>query len=664
MADKKKQKRCYIYTRVSTQMQVDGYSLDAQRDRLLKEAAHREMAVAAEFSDEGKSGKNTTGRPQFTEMLGRIQNGNPDKIDYVLVFKLSRFGRNTADVLNNLQVMEDYGVNLLAVEDGIDSAGAAGKLMIAVLAAVAEIERENIRAQTMAGRLQKAREGRWNGGYAPYGYKLEDGELFINEDEAPAIRKIFELYTQTGHGCGSIAKWLNEAGYKKISRQQGVTERFTGKLVRNIIDNPVYYGKIAYGRVRSEKVEGKRNEYHRIQQEDYDIYDGIHEPIVSEAVWAQAYLKRQQRGVRHEKTYSLEHEHLLSSILKCPVCGAGMYGSVNRKHRKDGTYRDTFYYLCKHRKLIDGHVCTYRPHPPQARIDAEVEALVIDALQSPAFIKAAQDRLDRTIDADEIKARVAEMEKARAQLAGAKDKLARQMDLLDIADKHYDAKYADMQARLDNFYDQIAETDANIRKERNSLTKLFQGQASMENAVNMLRLVQDEFSSMPDTIKKAVFTSILDSVEIFEKPQPDGRQVKCVRFKFPVTVDGETDTDWWYPGDGGEDGGPGGGSGGPDADENGSYKGPSVFSTTGFSPSPYPCSMSMALIWLGEVAEMLITSPPSPSMRGRYSDSGSMTMISSSVESARLTISRLAVKDLPEPDTPRTKPLPLSSSFR
>lgn len=432
--------------------------------------------------------------------------------------------------------------------------------MIAVLAAVAEIERENIRAQTMAGRLQKAREGRWNGGYAPYGYKLENGELFINEDEAPVVRKIFELYTQTDHGCGSIAKWLNDSGYQKVVRHRGVVGRFSEKLVKNIIDNPVYYGKIAYGRVRSEKVEGKRNEYRRIQQDEYDIYDGIHEPLVSEAVWMQACLKRQQRGVRHEKTYSLGHEHLLSSILKCPVCGAGMYGSVNRKCRKDGTYRDTFYYLCKHRKNIDGHVCTYRPHPPQARIDAEVEALVVDALQSPEFIEAMQNRLNQTIDADEIKARIAEMEKARAQLTGAKDKLARQMDLLDIADKHYDAKYADMQARLDAFYDQIAETDANIRRERNSLTKLFQGKASMENAIQMLRLVQDELGSMPDSLKKSVYVNILDSVEIFEKPQPDGRQVKCVRFKFPVTVDGETDTDWWYPGDG-EDDGPCGGSG-------------------------------------------------------------------------------------------------------
>ena len=206
MPASKKKPQCYIYTRVSTQMQVDGYSLDAQRDRLIREAKHREMAVAAEFSDEGKSGKNTTGRPQFTEMMNRIQNGNPDGVSYVLVFKLSRFGRNTADVLNNLQLMEDYGVNLLSVDDGIDSAGAAGKLMIAVLAAVAEIERENIQAQTMAGRIQKAREGAWNGGPAPYGYKIENGALAVEESEAELVRMIFDKFANTDLGYSGVAK--------------------------------------------------------------------------------------------------------------------------------------------------------------------------------------------------------------------------------------------------------------------------------------------------------------------------------------------------------------------------------------------------------------------------------------------------------------------------
>ena len=70
--------------------------------------------------------------------------------------------------------------------------------MISVLSAVAEIERENIRTQTMAGREQKAREGKWNGGFAPYGYKLDNGELVIAEDEAEVIRVKMCIRDRTG----------------------------------------------------------------------------------------------------------------------------------------------------------------------------------------------------------------------------------------------------------------------------------------------------------------------------------------------------------------------------------------------------------------------------------------------------------------------------------
>lgn len=140
MSSPKKETNCYIYTRIATQLQADGYSLDAQRDRLLREAENRGMAVAAEFSDAGSSGKDTAGRSQFTEILDRIQNGNPDGVSCVLVTKLSRFGRNTADVLNDLQTMQDHGVSLLAVNDGIDTASAEGKMMIAISAVLSAVE--------------------------------------------------------------------------------------------------------------------------------------------------------------------------------------------------------------------------------------------------------------------------------------------------------------------------------------------------------------------------------------------------------------------------------------------------------------------------------------------------------------------------------------------
>ena len=111
----KKKEKCYLYIRVSTAMQVDGYSLDAQKDRLVKFAEFQGMEIVREYCDAGKSGKSITGRPEFQQMLQDVADGR-DGVSYILVFKLSRFGRNAADVLNSLQYIQDYGVNLICVE--------------------------------------------------------------------------------------------------------------------------------------------------------------------------------------------------------------------------------------------------------------------------------------------------------------------------------------------------------------------------------------------------------------------------------------------------------------------------------------------------------------------------------------------------------------------
>ena len=272
--------KVYIYTRVSTTMQIDGYSLDAQKARMKAYADFNDYQIVGEYEDAGKSGKSIEGRASFCRMMEDIKSGK-DGVSYVLVFKLSRFGRNAADVLSTLQVMQDFGVNLICVEDGIDSSKDAGKLMISVLSAVAEIERENIRVQTMEGRIQKAREGRWNGGFAPYGYRLVDGELQINEDEAPAIQTIFEQYVNTDTGANGLSKYLEAHGFQKLVRQNGTSPLFSATLIRSILRNPVYCGKIAFGRRKLEKVHGTRNEYRQVPQDNYLLVDGLHEGIVS-----------------------------------------------------------------------------------------------------------------------------------------------------------------------------------------------------------------------------------------------------------------------------------------------------------------------------------------------------------------------------------------------
>ena len=396
-----KTKRCYLYTRVSTKIQVDGYSLDAQREAARRYANAFDMQIIKEYSDEGKSGKNTAGRPAFTEMLDDIAS-KKDNVDFVLVFKLSRFGRNAADSLNSLQLMQDYGVNLICIEDGIDSSKEAGKLLISILSAVAEQERENIKVQTMAGREQKAREGKWNGGFAPYGYQLVDGKLEIAEDEAEVIKIIFDKFVHTTWGAGNISKYLND-NYKKKVRQNGSLNSFSAPFVIKVIDNPIYMGKLAYGRRRTEKIDGTRNEFKVKKQDEFPMYEGIHEAIVSEELWNLAQEKRKTTAIAPIKKHSLDHEHLLSGIVKCPRCGKGMYGNVNRKKKKDGTlYKDHFYYACKHRAHLDGHPCDYRKQWNQTEINGAVEEVILKLVHNDKFAEALKQKINTKLDLTEI----------------------------------------------------------------------------------------------------------------------------------------------------------------------------------------------------------------------------------------------------------------------
>ena len=121
-------KRCVLYPRVSTEMQVDGYSLEGQKNMLTRFADREEMIIVDTYEDAGKSGKSIEGRPAFQKMLRDIEDGLD--IDYILVYKLSRFGRNAADILNSLELVQSYGVNLICIEEGIDSSQTSGKLEI------------------------------------------------------------------------------------------------------------------------------------------------------------------------------------------------------------------------------------------------------------------------------------------------------------------------------------------------------------------------------------------------------------------------------------------------------------------------------------------------------------------------------------------------------
>lgn len=535
-----KTKKVYLYTRVSTSMQTEGYSLDAQNERLKKYAQGNDMVVAGEYSDQGKSGKSIEGRTDFQRMLNDISN-KKDGVSFVLVFKLSRFGRNAADTLNSLQFMQDYGVNLISVEDGIDSSKDAGKLMISVLSAVAEIERENILVQTMEGRKQKAREGRWNGGFAPYGYKLdkENSVLIVNEEEAEAIRIIFDKFVHTNLGYNGVVKYLNNNGIKKKARQNGYLTQFTVSTVKAILDNPVYCGKIAYGRRKNTKVEGTRNEYRVIVQKDFDVFDGKHEAIISEDLWKDAQAKRKATAKRLEKKHDLEHEHVLSGILKCPVCGAGMYGNVKRMKREDGTYYKSYFsYACKHRLNKDGHKCDYHKQWSEEKVDGAVAEIIKNLVNNPKFSDVIKTKINTKVDTSEAENELANVKKQLKQYIGTKDKIISQLDSLDVLDKNYDRKYDDLQKRLESMYNKIADAEDLESACLDKLDNIQKDKITGDNIYNYLLMFDSIYNDLSDMEKKLFYNALLSDVQLFETEQMKGQLIKSIGFKFPIFYDG------------------------------------------------------------------------------------------------------------------------------
>ena len=528
--------KVYTYTRVSTAMQTDSYSLDAQKARMKAFADFNDYEIVGTYEDAGKSGKSIEGRLEYNRMMEDIKSGK-DGVSFVLVFKLSRFGRNAADVLSTLQVMQDFGVNLICVEDGIDSSKDTGKLMISVLSAVAEIERENIRVQTMEGRIQKAREGKWNGGFAPYGYQLIDGKLQINEEEAEAIRVIFDQYVHTDIGANGVAKYLENHGIHKIQRQNGKNPLFDAHLVRLILKNPVYCGKIAYGRRKTEKVHGTRNEYHLVEQDNYILVDGLHDAIIEEDVWqaAQVKLIAQAKKYEHVNRGKDAKTHLLSGIVKCPVCGAGMYGNKSIKRKKDGTkYKDFYYYGCKHRTMTRGHKCDYKKQVREELLDDAVAEVIVKLVGNPKFAAMMQKKINSKVDTAAIDTELASYEKQLRQYYAVKLKLAEEIDSLNPYDRHYIKRKADLDDRLYRMYDKIEDVEAKLIETRAKKQAVETEKLTGDNIYKVLIYFEKLYAVMNEVERRQLMEALISEIQIYEERQSNGQWLKSIKFRLPI----------------------------------------------------------------------------------------------------------------------------------
>lgn len=329
---------CDLYIRVSTTEQaMEGYSVAEQENRLRRYCEAMGFKIYKVHIDAGYSGASLN-RPAIQEMIQDIQS---HLVNRVVVWKLDRLSRSQKDTIVLLEdVFLANSCDFLSMMESFDTSTAFGRAIIGILAAFAQLERENIKERTTMGRQARLANGHYNSSRPPLGYCFlpNCNDLQLVPYEATIVREIFESFL-SGSSINHIAKCMKE-------KYPGVRS-WDNNTVRRTLRNYAYIGKV----------------------QDVDtIRDGIHDPIITETDFcmANAILDHNLQ----EKKHSCTTDNLLTGLLYCGDCGARM--QPKKIARGYALRRYVCYSVSRSNKsMIRSENCTNRLHPyTQQELDA------------------------------------------------------------------------------------------------------------------------------------------------------------------------------------------------------------------------------------------------------------------------------------------------------
>lgn len=316
-----------IYVRVSTEEQAqEGYSIRAQEQKLRDFSRIKEWGVYDVYIDDGISGKNITDRPAINRMVEDIKNG---KVNNVLVFKIDRLTRNTADLIYLVNLFNTYNCAFNSLSESIDTQTASGRMFIKIIGIFAEFERENIIERTKIGFERKVREGYTLAARTTsYGYDRKKGEKIqtINEYEASIVREVFHMFVNEHMSYLEIAQKLNS---RNIPTKENAT--WHTRTIKNMLTNCNYAGMVRY----ATKDPSRHFET-----------DGVHEPIISKELYEETQNLIQKISIKSYTKRPKENSYFLG-MLYCAKCGGKMVSHSNYTKHIDGNTIVKADYRCR-----------------------------------------------------------------------------------------------------------------------------------------------------------------------------------------------------------------------------------------------------------------------------------------------------------------------------
>ncbi|HDU1114146.1 TPA: recombinase family protein [Listeria monocytogenes] len=351
-----------IYIRVSTQEQVENYSIQAQTEKLTALCRSKDWDVYDIFIDGGYSGSNMN-RPALNEMLSKLH-----EIDAVVVYRLDRLSRSQKDTIT---LIEEYflknNVEFVSLSETLDTSSPFGRAMIGILSVFAQLERETIRDRMVMGKIKRVESGLplTTAKGRTYGYDVVDTKLYINEEEAQHLQLIYDIFEEE-KSITFLQKRLKELGFKVKSYSS----------YNKWLMNDLYIGYVSY----SDKVHVK----------------GVHEAIISE----EQFYRVQEIFSRMGKNPNMNRDSssLLNNLIACEKCGLSFVHRVKDTASRGKKYRYRYYSCKTYKHTHELEKCGNKIW----RAD-KLEEIIIDRVKNYSF---ATRNLDKEDELDSINAKL------------------------------------------------------------------------------------------------------------------------------------------------------------------------------------------------------------------------------------------------------------------
>ena len=338
--------RIAAYCRVSTEKEAQIDSLEKQIEFFNKFTKKNGYELYKLYADEGISGKQIKHRKQFQQMM---QDAKLKKFDKVVVKDVSRFARNTVDLLQSVRELKSYGVQVDFLNNGEVMEGGS-EFILTILGAMAQQESANMSKRVKFGKDITAQKGRVPN--LVFGYDKIPNERYtlkINEEEAKIVKEIFESYVYKGIGTTKIAWDLNDRGIKTKKTKS----KWVQTSIVRILKNPIYTGRVTNKKSEvTDFITGTRKD---LPEEEWIVVERPEMRIISDELFNRAQEILAQRSNEFKLNNKREKtEYVFSTLIYCKHCGYS-FRRIKRKYTEDG--KEYIRWVCSGRNSMGVNHC-------------------------------------------------------------------------------------------------------------------------------------------------------------------------------------------------------------------------------------------------------------------------------------------------------------------